>query len=256
MISVVVANQKGGVGKTTTAVMVAHGLARRGYMTLLVDLDPQGQCASLLGMEQEPGVFDLLVGDKPLRDVIRTTGRDNLFILPGNKRTATAQNITMLERRGIMVLKDSILRPFEKKGPEYVVFDTAPSVGGLQEGALYTADLVLIPSCVDYLALEGVAQAVNTVNTIYNNIRGRICPPSLWILPTFYDSVTKESQANLKRLRQHFPQVFGPIHRATVIRQTAAAGKTLFELCSPETRAIKQYEMVVDAIARGTFHGG
>jgi len=116
MISVVVANQKGGVGKTTTAVMVAHGLARRGYMTLLVDLDPQGQCASLLGMEQEPGVFDLLVGDKPLRDVIRTTGRDNLFILPGNKRTATAQNITMLERRGIMVLKDSILRPFEKKG--------------------------------------------------------------------------------------------------------------------------------------------
>jgi len=82
MKTITVANQKGGVAKTTTAVSLAHGLAYRGKEVLLVDVDPQGQCASALGLEQEPGIFNLLVSGKPVRDVVRTTRRQGLYLIP------------------------------------------------------------------------------------------------------------------------------------------------------------------------------
>lgn len=104
MITVTVANQKGGVGKTTTAVTLAHGLALKNYDVLLVDLDPQGQCASHLGLDQQDGVFNLLVNQPPLRDVIKTTGRPNLWLLSGSKRTKTAETMMAIERQGVGTL--------------------------------------------------------------------------------------------------------------------------------------------------------
>jgi len=249
---VTVANQKGGVGKTTTAVTLAHGLALRGYRTLLVDLDPQGQCASHLGLEPTCGVFDLLVGRLPARDVVRSTGRPGLWLLPGSKRTHTAETLLVIEGQGRETL--ARLLPERLNGGcrsdsqrlHYVILDTAPSAGELQAGALWAADLLLIPSATDYLSLEGVREVLKTVEAL-----GRPALPRVRVLPTFYDEVTNESQANLARLSEAFggcrcdsQRLLAPVHRAAVLRECPALGQTIFEH-APASRAAAEYGALV-----------
>ena len=237
---ITVANQKGGVGKTTTAVTLAHGLALKHYNVLVVDLDPQGQCASLLGLEQEPGVFNLLVNRVPLRDVVRTTGREGLWLMPGNKRTATAQTLLAVEGYRVEALLDVLESTISGDRLHYIVIDTAPAVGALQGSALYAADFLLIPSAVDHLALQGVTQILKTLQTIK-----RPTPPIIRALPTFYDEVTRESKSNLERLRDTFGGILlPPIHRAAILRETPSAGKTIFEYRS-DHRASSEYANVV-----------
>jgi chromosome partitioning protein len=243
MTIITVANQKGGVGKTTTAVSLAHGLAIKGYQTLLVDLDPQGQCASALGLVQEPGVFNLLVGGQTLRDVTRTTRRANLALIPGDKRTATAQIVLNAEGFDLAVVRE-VLRPAFRNGLHFVVIDTAPSVGGLQEAALFAAKLVIIPTAVDYLATEGVVKVMDTLRSLEQKQgwQGII----LGILPTFYDDVTKESAATLSDLHTTFGDgvVLSPIHRATVLRECASEGMTIWEKAS-KSRVAEEYAELV-----------
>jgi chromosome partitioning protein len=247
MIIVTVANQKGGVGKTTTAVTLAHGLALKNYRVLLVDLDPQGQCASHLGLDQEDGVFNLLVNAPPMRDVVRTTGRSGLWLLPGSKKTKTAETLMVIERRGVDTIHALLDEWVNGDRLHYVILDTAPSTGGLQENALYTADLLLVPSAVDHLSLEGVAEILKTLKVL-----GRPSSPAVRILPTFYDEVTLESKANLSRLWQAFGTVlFEPVHRAAALRECPPVGKTIFEH-DPESRAAQEYAAVVWGVTDAT----
>lgn len=240
MLSVCVANQKGGVGKTTSAVTLAHGLALKGYQCLLVDLDPQGQCASHLGLDQEDGVFRLLVNRPPMRDVVRTTGRDNLWILPGNKRSKAAEFVLAYERKGPGWLVEIVGDRINSHRLHYLILDTAPSAGGLQENALFMCDLLIVPAAVDYLALEGVAEVLKTLRSL-----GRQGSPLTRVLPTFYDEITRESGNNLERLKAKFgDQVMDPIHRAVVLRECPAVGKTIFEH-DPTSRAAKEYAGLV-----------
>ncbi|MDY6877349.1 MAG: ParA family protein [Chloroflexota bacterium] len=247
MVVVAVANQKGGVGKTTTAVTLAHGLALKNYGVLLVDLDPQGQCASHLGMEQEDGVFNLLVGRPVLRDVVRGTGRGNLWLLPGSKRTKTAETLMAIEGRGVDTLGGVLETAINGSRLHFVVLDTAPSAGGLQENALFAADLLVVPAAVDYLSLEGVAELLKTLGAV-----GRVPPPVVRVLPTFYDGVTRESRVNLERLTGAFGErALKPIHRAAVLRECPALGQTIFEH-DGGCRAAREYGAVVWEVLDGT----
>jgi chromosome partitioning protein len=246
--TITVANQKGGVGKTTTAVSLAHGLVFEGKRVLLIDLDPQGQCATILGLAPEPGAFNLLIAEQPLSQVIRSTDRDNLFVVLGDRKTATAQTVLSVQRAPISFTYDRLATVSEQEQLDFMIIDTSPSVGELQEQALWASDGVLIPCAVDYLASDGVFNIAVTLKRIHEEFQwnGRI----LGILPTFYDDVTRESKATLEDLKKRFDHLLlEPIHRATILRECAVEGKTIFEL-APKSRAAEQYQALVQYVLK------
>jgi len=246
--TITIANQKGGVGKTTTAVNLAHGLVLEGKRVLLVDLDPQGQCATILGLKPDAGAFNLLVAEQTLSQVIKLTDRENLLVLLGDRKTATAQTVLNVQRTPISFTYNKIVPPAKEEEFDYIILDTSPSVGELQEQALWASDGVVIPCAVDYLASDGVLNIAVTLKRIHeeNKWAGKI----LGILPTFYDEVTRESKATLQDLKKRYGQLMlHPIHRATILRECAVEGKTIFEL-DPNSRAARQYSELV----RYIFH--
>ena len=237
---ITIANQKGGVGKTTTAVTLAHGLALNRGNTLLIDLDPQGQCATALGLPQEPGIFNYLIANRPTPDIVRSA-RDNLEIIPGDSQTAYVQLLWSAQNRPIDYFKHQIKRLLAVFN--FILIDTSPSIGGLQERALYAADLVYIPTACDYLSASSVGMTINTIHTIQS-------PARVNILPTFYDETTKESNLVLSELRSSYLyNLVEPIHRATILRECAAEGLTIWEK-DPTSRAAHEYASLVHQIGR------
>jgi chromosome partitioning protein len=246
MKSLVVTNQKGGVAKTTTAVTIAHALALRGKRTLLVDFDPQGQSAVALGVPPEPGVFNLLLNPTaPPLSWLRPA-RENLKLLPGNAETATAQIVLNAQNRSIDCIRQA-LKPLESQF-DWMVFDTAPSVGGIQERAIWAANLVVIPVATDYLAVDGLGKTITLLTTLANSAswKGKL----LGILPTFYDSVTRESKNALAYLKNHYPALtLPPIHRATILRECVSSTQTIWEKDAMGQPA-RDYETLIKSIMR------
>ena len=238
-----ISNQKGGVGKTTTAVSLAHQLVRKGNSVLAVDFDPQGQFSVALGVSSENGVFNLMVAGSSPSQWVRKTGREGLHIIPGDRSTATAQIVLTAENRPITAVQDA-LKPLYKDY-DYIIFDTAPSVGGLQERAIWASDLVLLPTATEYLSSDGLMQILKMLKALKEkDWKGKLAG----ILPTFYDGQTKESKATLEGLVEEFgDSVLSPIHRATVLRECAAEGMTIFEK-DPKSRAAKEYAALTDYI--------
>ena len=246
-LHITVANQKGGVGKTTTAVSLAHGLALRNRRILLVDLDPQGQCATALAINPEAGAFQALVNTQSdIHQWFRETRRSGLDILPGDRTTATAQIVVNAESRPI----DSIRKLFKPVAREYdyIILDTAPSVGGIQERALFAADLVLTPSATEFFSMDGLAQTMELLKTLREKFEwnGKL----LGVLPTFYDEETRESTKSMADLQESFGEILlKPIHRATILRECPSEGKTIFEK-DPASRSSQEYEELTREVVR------
>jgi len=147
---IAIANQKGGVGKTTTAVTLAHGLALRGKRVLLLDFDPQGQAARALHLSPSSAVYSLLTMDTGASETayiqgkIISTERENFWLLPGNKQTADAQAMINSQGKPISWVRKTLDR-FCTPQYHYLVLDTAPSLGGIQERVLWACDMVFGP---------------------------------------------------------------------------------------------------------------
>ena len=248
-----IANQKGGVGKTTTAVSLAHGLVRKGRQVLLIDLDPQGQSATALGLQPEAGAFYLLtMGGSThetsfVRQWIRNSGRDGLWLIAGDQQTMAAQTVLNAQDKPISCIRDSVSRLFHSE-LDYIIFDTAPSVGGIQERAVWASDLVLVPTATEFLSADGVGKVVEMMSILQSRKQWK--GSLLGVLPTFYDEQTRESKSTYEDLRQTFGgSLLPPIHRATMLRECAAEGLTIFEK-GIESRAAREYAALTELILK------
>jgi chromosome partitioning protein len=200
-----IANQKGGVGKTTTAVNVAACIAEAGYETLLVDVDPQGNATVGIGAsrEEHPGLYDVLAGDVPVADAVRPTAVDRLDLLSSTPDLAGATmelpRLAGSENR----LRDA-LAPL-KGAYEYLILDCPPSLGPLTVNALVAADRVIVPVQTEYFALEGLAGLLDTLGLIQRELNPRLTIAGM--LLTMHDSRTKLAQDVEREVRQHFPSL-------------------------------------------------
>jgi chromosome partitioning protein len=238
MIILAVVNQKGGVGKTVTAVNLAHGLALRGYQTLLMDLDPQGNVADCLGMQPGNDLYRLLFPDQqyPLTQAASFSGRDRLDVVRSDKSTTNLKiAIGALADRPREFILDEVL---QRAPYDVIVLDCAPSVDILHTLAVVAAHYILVPTRLDQLAVKGVRDMLVTLKSL-----ARITTCELGaIIPTFYDRTTNESYLQLKHLAESFREhVWPPVPQDVNCRESTRFGKTLWEY-SPNARALLGYE--------------
>jgi chromosome partitioning protein len=197
-----VANQKGGVGKTTTAVNLASCAAAEGNQTLLVDLDPQCNATVALGCDRDlhPSSYDCLTGETSVAEAARPAGPDNLWLVPANKDLAGAA--VELPR-----MQGSETRLRERLGPlrerfAVTLLDCPPSLGPVSVNALTAADRVIVPVQAEYLALEGLVQFLETLGLIRRELNPRLEVSGLLI--TMHDERTRLAQDVEAELRDHF----------------------------------------------------
>jgi chromosome partitioning protein len=203
-----VCNQKGGVGKTTTAVNLAASLSQHGSRVLVVDLDPQGNASTALDVEHHVGresVYNSLVEDRPLSEIItEVAGMPRLFCAPATIDLAGAE----IELVPMVARESRLTRAIEQldtSNLDYVFIDCPPSLGLLTVNALVAAEEVLIPIQCEYYALEGLEQLLRTVELVREHLNGR-----LWIstiLLTMYDGRTRLATQVAEDVRSHFGDV-------------------------------------------------
>lgn len=199
---IAVVNQKGGVGKTTTAVNLCSALAKKGKKILLIDEDPQGNATSGLGIQknQKTSTYDVIVNETDITEVIKESSIKNLKVCPSNINLAGAEvELVSLERRETR-LKEQLQKI--KDDFHYIIIDCPPSLGLLTINALTAADSLIIPIQCEYYALEGVGQLMNTVNLIKKSLNKNLYIEG--VVLTMNDARTNLSTQVINEVRKFF----------------------------------------------------
>lgn len=230
------ANQKGGVGKTTSVVNIGAFLSAHGHSVLVVDVDPQANATSSLGLDEQlvgslkqgekPSVYHALIEKMPVAQIIQTTRRPRLHLVPSSPILAGAEVelVGMLARETLLrKALASVLQHYD-----YVLIDTPPSLGLLTVNALTAADEgVIIPVQCEYLALEGLGQLVRTINLIRDSLNPRLVIAG--VILTMFDTRTRLSQEVADEVRRYFPkQVFRTVVPRNVrLSEAPSFGETI-----------------------------
>jgi chromosome partitioning protein len=229
---IAIANQKGGVGKTTTAVNLGAALAELGLRLLLVDLDPQGNATSSTGMQEFEGqsLYDPLLGGASIIDKILPTRLDRLFLIPADIDLAGAE-VEIARMEDHLLRLATALRPLRQDNAfDFVLLDCPPSLGILMTNALAAADEILTPIQCEYFALEGLVRIVRVVEQMRDS--GANSQIEIGgIVMTMFDSRTKISAQVVAEVRQHFAsKVYRTvIPRAVRLSEAPSFGKTILE---------------------------
>lgn len=248
---IAVVNQKGGVGKTTTAVNVSAILAKKGKKTLLIDADPQGNATSGLGIDKNQGksVYDVIIDDVNMEEAIIETSIKNLFVCPSNINLAGAEVelVSMMSRE--LRLKEKV----EKIENEfhYIIIDCPPSLGLLTVNAFTTANSLLIPIQCEYYALEGVGQLMNTINLVKKQLN-----KSLYIegvVLTMNDARTNLSTQVIKEVKTYFKDnVYKTIIPRNVKLSEAPSYGMPISVYAPRSKGARCYEKLTNEIIKNS----
>jgi len=240
-----ISNQKGGVGKTTTTVNLAAGLARNGLKILVVDLDPQGNASTALGVEHREGTvssYELLLGACTPEQVIqRSTANGNLFCIPATIDLAAVEIELVSKVRREYRLRDALSPEFIKEaGFDYVFVDCPPSLGLLTTNALNAVEEVLIPIQCEYYALEGVNQLLKYITMVQHQLNPQLHISA--ILPTMFDGRTKLAEEVSADVRNTFGALVlrNRIPRSVKVSEAPGFGQTVLDY-DPGSRGSMAY---------------
>ncbi|MBX2995575.1 MAG: ParA family protein [Bdellovibrionaceae bacterium] len=250
--TICIANQKGGVGKTTTSVNLSSALATLGKRVLILDMDPQGNASSGLGVKryehQDANIYHVLIGERPLSEVIQPTRFENLKIATANPDLVGAE-IELVEmpnreyrlKAAIATIGDQF---------DYVLIDCPPSLGLLTLNALTAADSFLVPLQCEYYALEGLSQLLNTAGLIKKNLNPQLHIEG--IVLTMFDTRNNLSHQVVSEIKNHFgDKVFQAIVPRNVrLSEAPSHGQSIFEYDSKSIGAIKYLELAQELEAR------
>ena len=245
---IAVLNQKGGVGKTTTTLNLVHGLARKGYEVLAIDLDPQGQLTNSLGLIKRDieGLEKAMLKGAPLQSVTCPV-RENLKLVPaGYGLTEVEDKADGGSSRG-MLLKNTLADVGGKY--DYIVIDCPPSSGLLVVNALFAAKEVVIPMTGDYLALQGLSHLMATLKN-FEKALGIVY--KRWIVLGRFQSRRRLAQEVKEKLKQYFANsmLLTEISESVLLAESPSFGKTIFEY-KPSSRSAQEFESLVDDLIIG-----
>jgi len=257
----VIANQKGGVGKTTTTMNLGASLALKGKKVLVIDMDPQSNLSSGLGFTQQfdkqswntsnkapyKNIYDVLVEGDPISSVFVSTSTENLFLVPSHLSLAGAE-IEMVN----MLTRESLLKKAISKMSEdfdYVIIDCPPSLGLLTVNALSAADYLLIPIQCEYFALEGLGQLIETTKLI-KGINPKLVIGG--VILTMYDSRTKLSENVVSDVKEFFKETaFNTVVPRNVrLSEAPSYGQTIFQYDEKSTGALAYKKLAGEFIKR------
>lgn len=243
---VALVNQKGGVGKTTTAVSLAAALARRDRRVLLVDLDPQGNATSAAGASGDgrPGVYEALLDDHPVGEAALPVEGEGFDLLPGSRALAGAEVelVPLLAReRRLANALEPVLQRYD-----WILLDCPPSLGLLTVNALTAADSVIIPVQCEYLALEGLGRLTYTLDLVRKNLNPTLAV--LGVVLTMFDSRTRLANEVAEEVRRHFAETFRTVvPRSIRLGEAPSHGQSIFRY-DPAGRGAVAYDALADEL--------
>lgn len=202
---IAIANQKGGVGKTTTSINLSACLAEKGKKVLVIDTDPQGNTTSGFGIEKnelDNTIYELILGECPIRDCVINDVIENVSVLPANVNLAATEIELIGVERKEYILKNEV--DYVKNEYDFIIIDCPPSLNMLTINAMTTADSVLVPIQCEYYALEGLSQLIHTVNLVKERLNPELDMEG--VVFTMYDSRTNLSMQVVDNVKQNLKQ--------------------------------------------------